>query len=196
MAGVTLAIFIATIVQVICFNSCSKDCCGNEINGSTYNVCCFRTMVVSFLVLCFLTLAISIAALIVNSDLQKAIDYTQCNTENIVYETYNGNTNTSINWSGVNNFQKSISAFSVNIQNNVPFLVTYFSSAPYTQITSTSTGSSYANSQIFSCANSATTINCPFPSSVQNCSTTYLAQFNQQFCNASFVNSAAYLVQN
>lgn len=153
-------------------------------------------MVFSFLALSFLTLAISIAALIFNSDLQKAIDFTQCNTENIIYETYNGNTNTSISWSGINNFQKSIDLFSVNIQNNVPFLVTYFASASYNQITNTAAGSSYANSQVFSCANSANTINCPFPSSVQTCASTYQAQFNAQFCNATFDGSAANRIQN
>ena len=37
-------------------------------------------MVAAFLIISFLTLSISIAALIFNSDLQKAIDFTQCNT--------------------------------------------------------------------------------------------------------------------
>lgn len=197
MAGITLAIFIATIVQVICFNTCSKECCGNEINSATYNVCCFRTMVAAFLIISFLTMSISIAALIFNSDLQKAIDFTQCNTQNIVYETYNGNTNTSINWSGINNFQVSIDQFSVAIQNNVPFLTTYFSASnpSYNPIIDTQPGSSYSNSQIFNCANSPTTISCPFPSS-STCSSTYQATFNAQFCNNTFTGSAANLIKN
>ena len=157
-----------------------------------------RTMVASFLILCFLTVAISIAALILNSDLQQAIDYTQCNTENIVYEGYNGNNNASMQWSGVNNFQSSINLFSVAIQNNVPFLMTYFSSSnpSFTAVTNTATGSAYANSQIFNCQNSASTVSCPFPNSVQTCPTPYPAQFNSQFCNQSFIGSASNLIKS
>lgn len=80
MAGITFVIFVATIIQVICFNTCGKDCCGNEIKSSTYNVCCMRTMVAVFLILSFFVIAICIASLIVNSDLMKAVDYTTCNT--------------------------------------------------------------------------------------------------------------------
>ena len=61
-------------------------------------------MTITFLILSFILLALSIAGLILNSDLQQAIDFTSCNNENIVYETFNGNTNETIPWSGVNNF--------------------------------------------------------------------------------------------
>lgn len=101
-------------------------------------------------------------------------------------------------WSGVNNFQSSINLFSVAIQNNVPFLMTYFSSTnpSYTSITNTGAGSTYANSQIFNCQNSAATVSCPFPSSQQTCPSPYQATFNSQFCNQSFVGSGSNLVQS
>ncbi len=125
-----------------------------------------RVMVISFIVLAFLGICVAIAALIVSSDMQKAYNFTSCNTQNIVYQTYSGNNNKSINWSGVNNFQSSINLFSVNIQNNVPFLAQYFNSAntAYAQIVDTTAGSSYAGSQTFACQTSATAVNCPFPS--------------------------------
>jgi hypothetical protein len=65
-------------------------------------------MVYAFLFLTFVLMAMCIAALILNSDLQQAVDYTSCNTQNILYEAYNGNSNTSIPWSGVNNFDNDI----------------------------------------------------------------------------------------
>lgn len=123
-------------------------------------------MVISFIILAFLAVCIAIAALIVSSDLQKSYNYTSCNTQNIVYQTYNGNNNKSISWSGINNFQSSINLFSVNIQNNVPFLAQYFNSAntAYSQIVDTTAGSSYAGSQTFACQVSASAVSCPFPS--------------------------------
>lgn len=61
-------------------------------------------MVASFLVLSVVVIALCIASLVVNSDLTNALQYTQCNAENIVYQTYNGNNNSTIPWSGINNF--------------------------------------------------------------------------------------------
>ena len=66
------------------------------------------SFVAVFLILAFFVILISIAALILNSDLQQAVTYTTCNTQNIVYETYNGNNNQSMPWSGTNNFQNNI----------------------------------------------------------------------------------------
>lgn len=154
-------------------------------------------MVAFFVVLSFFAMCVAIAALIVNSDLQKAIDFTTCNTDNIVYQTYNGNNNKTIPWSGINNFQVDIDSFSVNIQNSIPFLVQYFQGTTnpnFNAITSTAANSLYANSQVFSCANSANTLSCPFPASVLTCPTPYTAQFNQQYCNASFNGSAANMI--
>lgn len=101
-------------------------------------------------------------------------------------------------WSGTNNFQNNIEIFSASIQNSIPYLISYFSNATpsYNQVTDSTTGSPYANSQVFNCQNSNTTINCPFPASYQNCTTPYLATFNAQFCNASFNGSAASLIAN
>lgn len=65
-------------------------------------------MTIVFIFCSFLLGALSIAAMIINSDLQQAIDFTSCNTINIINETYVGNDNTTIPWSGVNNFQSSI----------------------------------------------------------------------------------------
>lgn len=75
----------------------------------------------------------------------------------------------------------------------MPFLTTYFSSSnpSYNNIVDTGAGSSYTASQTFNCQNSATSVNCPFPS---GCPTTYQAQFNQQFCNSTFMGSAANLI--
>ena len=84
MAGVAFVVFIVSIVQVICFNTCSKECCGNEISSSTYNICCMRVMVLAYLLTAFLIICLSIAAMIVNSDMQQAIDFTSCNTQNII----------------------------------------------------------------------------------------------------------------
>jgi hypothetical protein len=83
-------------------------------------------MVAVFIIFSFIVMALSVASLIVNSDLMKAIEYTECNTDNIVYQTYNGNTDASISWSGINNFNEDVNLFSVNIQNSVPFLRNYF----------------------------------------------------------------------
>lgn len=157
-------------------------------------------MVAVFLVLSFFVLAISIAALIVNSDLENAIEYTSCNTENIVYSTYNGNNNASIPWSGVNNFQNDINLFAASIQNDIPYLMTYFSSSntAYNQLIDQTPGSSYANSQAFACQNSNTAVACPFPldsTGASPCPSTYEAQFNAQFCNTTFNGSAANLIQ-
>lgn len=154
-------------------------------------------MVAFFVILSFFAICVAIAALIVNSDLQKAIDFTSCNTDNIIFQTYNGNSNQSIPWSGINNFQTDIDTFSVNIQNGVPFLLRYFqaSTSPNFQaITSTAPGSLYQNSQVFNCAGATGTLNCPFPASVLACPSPYSPQFNQQYCNASFNGSAANLV--
>ena len=155
-----------------------------------------RTMVAVFLVISFFAILVAIASIIVNSDMSKSLSFTQCNTQNIVNQMYNGNNNPSLLWSGVNNFQVDINTFAVNIQNDVPFLLTYFSTSnpSYNQIVNQSTGSSYANSQIFACQNSNTPIACPFPAT-QPCPSQYEAQFNAQFCNASFTGSAANLIQ-
>lgn len=101
-------------------------------------------------------------------------------------------------WSGTNNFQNNIEIFAASIQNSIPYLINYFSNnnPSYNQIIDSTSGSAYANSQVFSCQNSATTINCPFPASIQNCTSPYLATFNAQFCNTSFNGSAAYLIAN
>lgn len=88
-----------------------------------------RTMTIVFIICSFLIGALSIGAMIVNSDLQQAIDFTSCNTVNIINETYVGNDNASIPWSGVNNFQVGIDQFAINIQNVVPQLDFYFSSS-------------------------------------------------------------------
>ena len=61
-------------------------------------------MVGSYLVVSFVVLALAIASMIINSDLQQAIDFTSCNTRNVIEETYYGNTNETIPWSGINNF--------------------------------------------------------------------------------------------
>lgn len=131
-------------------------------------------MVAAFIIISFIGMCIAIAALIVNSDLQKSYGYTSCNTQNIMYQTYNGNNNNSMSWSGINNFQASINVFSVNIQNNVPYLMKYFNSTnpSYAEVIDTSANSSYAASQIFSCASSSTTVNCPFTTA---CPSPYLA---------------------
>ena len=68
------------IVNILLFR-----CCGNELSSTTYNLCCLRAMVAFFFIICFVVGCLSIAALIVSSDLQKAFDYTTCNTENIIY---------------------------------------------------------------------------------------------------------------
>lgn len=101
-------------------------------------------------------------------------------------------------WSGTNNFQNNIEYFSSSIQNSIPYLITYFSNnnPSYNQLIDSTSGSAYANSQVFNCQNSTTTINCPFPSTIQNCASPYLATFNTQFCNSSFNGSAAYLIAN
>ena len=137
-----------------------------------------RTMVAVFLILSIFVIAICIASLIVNSDLMKAIDYTQCNTENIVYQTYNGNDNTTIPWSGINKFDSDMDLFASNIQNDIPFLNQYFSSPAYNSIVSNVSGSLYSDSQQFNCVpGPSTDIPCPFLTSTQ-CPTPYLAQFN------------------
>ena len=113
-----------------------------------------RTMTICFIFLSFLLMCLSIAAIIVNSDLQYAIDYTSCNTENIVDETYNGNDNETIPWSGVSNFGDDINIFAVNIQNIVPPLSTYFSTSnpDYNNIIdNTSSTSAYNLSQTYNC---------------------------------------------
>ena len=74
-------------------------------------------------------MGLSIAALIINSDLQYAVDNVSCNTQNILFEAYNGNSNETIPWSGLSNFGDDINIFAVNIQNVVPNLATYFSSS-------------------------------------------------------------------
>ena len=97
---------------------------------------------------------LSIGSLIVNSDLQRAVDYTSCNTQNIVNEAYNGNTNTTIPWSGVNNFGDDVDVFAVNIQNVVPNLALYFSTnnALYNNtIDNSSTTTPYNKSQTYDC---------------------------------------------
>ena len=81
-----------------------------------------RVMTITFVFLSFLLLCLSIAAMILNSDLQQAIDYTSCNTENIVTEVFDGNSNETIPWSGIKNFGDDITLFSINIQNIVPNL--------------------------------------------------------------------------
>lgn len=138
-----------------------------------------RAMVFTFISVAFVVMCISIAALIVSSDLQKAYYYTSCNTQNIVSQTYNGNSGAQPNWSGTNNFQTSISVFSVNIQNNIPFLARYFNSTntAFASITDTTAGSSYSNAINFACQKSSSSISCPFPSS-GTCPSPYQAQFN------------------
>lgn len=113
-------------------------------------------MVGSYLVVSFIVMGLSIGAMIVNSDLQQAIEFTSCNTRNVIEETYNGNNNATIPWSGVNNFQQDIDIFAINIQDAVPFLINYFSSSnpAYNSVTNQATGSSYAQSQVFPCVNS------------------------------------------
>ena len=154
-------------------------------------------MIAGYLTLSFLVLAISIAAMIVNSDLQMAIDFTSCNTQNVIDETYNGNTNDTIPWSGINNFQADIDIFAINIQNTVPYLISYFSSdnGAYSEAIDDSAGSSYSNSQVFEsiCQESTLTISCPFPDS-NTCTTPYNPVFNVEFCNSSFNGSAANLI--
>lgn len=88
-----------------------------------------RSMVVSFIIFSFILICLSIAALIVNSDLQQAVDFTSCNTQNIVNEAYNGNDNDTIPWSGLQNFGDDINLFAINIQNVVPDLSVFFSNA-------------------------------------------------------------------
>ena len=136
-------------------------------------------MVGSYLVVSFVVLALAIASMIINSDLQQAIDFTSCNTRNVIQETYDGNTNDTIPWSGINNFQQDIDVFAINIQNAVPFLIEYFSSSnpAFNSVTDQTAGSSYAQSQIFPCANSAETIVCPF-SDDSRCTTPYTPTFN------------------
>ena len=113
-------------------------------------------MVGSYLVVSFVVLALSIASMIVNSDLQQAIDFTSCNTRNVIQETYYGNTNETIPWSGINNFEADIDVFAINSQNAVPFLGQYFSASnpAYSSIVDQSPGSPYANSQLFPCTTS------------------------------------------
>ena len=155
-------------------------CCGNEINSSTYNVCCLRVMVGSYLVLSFLVLGLSIGAMIVNSDLQQAVDFTSCNTQNVIKQAYNGNDNNTIPWSGINNFQQDIDIFTINIQDAVPFLIEYFadSSTPYQTVTDQNAGSSYLQSKDFPCqSDTTTTIQCPFPDAT-DCTTPYNPVFN------------------
>ena len=50
-------------------------------------------MVAFYILFSFLIVALGIAAMVVNSDLQKAADFTSCNTQNVIEETYNGNKN-------------------------------------------------------------------------------------------------------
>ena len=123
-------------------------------------------MVITFVIVSFVLMALSIAAIIVNSDLQYAVDYTTCNTQNILSEAYNGNSNETIPWSGVNNFDDDINTFSVNIQNVVPNLAIYFSSSNsiYNDIIDISTATTpYNLSQTYNCENaSGFTITCPF----------------------------------
>ena len=100
----------------------------------------------------------------------------------------------------MNNFQKDIDLFAASIQNDIPYLMTYFSSSnpSYNQIIDNTAGSSYANSQVFNCQNSNTAIACPFPADSSGNSprpTPYAAQFNAQFCNSTFNGSASNLVQ-
>jgi len=154
-------------------------------------------MVAFFIIISFFAMLMAIASIIVNSDLVDALNYTQCNTQNIITQMYNGNSDPTIPWSGVNNFQIDINAFSVNIQNDIPFLLTYFttSNPSYSQLVNQSAGSSYSNSQVFSCQNSNNPVACPFPSSSQ-CPSPYSATFNAQFCNSSFSGSASNLIQS
>lgn len=138
-------------------------------------------LVFTYLFFSFLVLCLSIASMIVNSDLQKALDYTTCNTQNIINETYTGNTNSTIPWSGSNNFEADINIFAASIQNSVPFLINYFSSTPYDEVTDNTAGSYYANSQIFTsiCTEvTSVTVSCPFESSSVCTTSPYNPTFN------------------
>ena len=139
-------------------------------------------MIGSYLTLSFLILGLSIGAMIVNSDLQQAIDFTSCNTKNVIEETFNGNTNETIPWSGINNFQKDIDIFTINIQNSVPFLIEYFSNGntAYQEVIDTTAGSPFANSQDFTYCSTVTgqTISCPFQNA-SFCTTPYNPVFNE-----------------
>lgn len=124
-----------------------------------------------FVFLSFVLMALSIAALIINSDLQYAVDSTSCNTQNILYEAYNGNSNDTIPWSGLSNFGDDINIFAVNIQNVVPNLETYFSTSNsvYNSVIDISTTTTpYNLSQTYNCENaSGFVITCPFDNSSQ-----------------------------
>lgn len=137
-----------------------------------------RVMTITFIILSFILVCLSIAAIILNSDLQQAIDYTSCNTQNIITETFNGNTNETIPWSGINNFGDDISLFSINIQNIIPNLEIYFSdqNGAYTEIVATnSVTTPYNKSQTYNCQNaSGSTITCPFADS-NTCPSSYEA---------------------
>ena len=126
-----------------------------------------------------------------------AIDSTSCNTKNVILETYNGNSNETIPWSGINSFQNDIDIFAINIQNAIPTLITYFSTSntAYENVVDDTSGSLYSNSQVFvaNCQESAITVDCPFPDSA-TCTRPYDPTFNKQFCNATFEGSAANLI--
>lgn len=150
-----------------------------------------------FLILCsFIVCGLCIAALIVNSDLQKAIDYTSCNTQNIIAESYDGNTNVTAPWSGIKNFDDDINLFGINIQNTIPILTDYFSATnpAYQQVIDTAAASLYAKSQVYDCQNSSQVIQCPFPSSIQNCSDPYDPLFDINYCDPAVSTSAKALI--
>ena len=154
-------------------------------------------MVITFVIVSFVLMALSIAAIIVNSDLQYAVNYTTCNTQNILSEAYNGNDNETIPWSGVTNFGDDINTFSINIQNVVPNLAVYFSSSngDYNDVTDISTTTTpYNLSQTYDCENaSGLTITCAF-SDNSLCPSPYEADFTVNFCDVNVVNSAQNLI--
>ena len=155
-----------------------------------------RCLSITFIVSSVLVIILCVACLVINSGLISAARLTTCNAQNIASEVYNGNNNTTIPWSGINNFSAFIDNTTINSENSLPFLQEYFTTAnnaDLAAVVSTSGSSLYDNviTGFSGCVPSSQTIACPFADSAQCTSTSIEALFNENFCDGNVSTSAA-----